>query len=609
MQRRRVTWWPPRGCRGAAPDGAPGQARGPARRPAEGARGRRGGGAAAPGAWTPPGPPPARPSRRRRVTRQRLRSSRGWREDEGFQKRECKKPSVVFKWRLLCPPPGGAPAARGDPEGLRLSSSRCSPAWWSPAAPQLGQGPDSAREEREERSAPEARARRVRTVPTAGRPAPSARTQSTPLPSAPRPPRRAAGSRCWGRRGSPWASSRPPSEVAAAVRVAAALRLPLGAPGRATTSHTRIRAHTLAPCGVSRPRTPPLGGAQRPSPGSRGWRGACNAWVPAPVLRLCATTPAPFGARAWPPALPPLGPRGSRRLPGARRAGLGGGWGPRAPGREAARLRAGESLDVGNSLPARPAERRGRAAAGRGHPGSPCGGRLAPRAACRAAPAGQGAPSRLGSLPSAAIRPPLPRPLALLPRGAARGSPQSCRLGTLRAAGAPARAGGRVQSPAAARRSRRESGRERGSRGGVCARVCESERERGSEGAGARECACLTRGEVCKGRIPSFLPQPLVETRRMQRPPGRSAAPRRAEPQAAAGPGSRSRGAPAPAHRIAPLPRRAGPASPSHGRPSPRKPPGGGAPPSSNPRSARRERPQEGDRLPPSLAAPRKAPV
>lgn len=311
--------------------------------------------------------------------------------------------------------------------------------------------------------------------------------------------------------------------------------------------------------------------------------------------------------RCHPSARGRSGGSGSR----ATRVG-GGGWGPRAPGREEARLRAGESLDVGNSLPACPAKRRGRAGAGRGNPGSPCGGRLAPRAARPAAPAGRGAPSRLGSLPSAAMWPPLPRHPALLPRGAARGSPQSCRLGALRAAGARAPAGGRVRSPAAARRSRRESGRERGSRGGVCARVCEREseraRERGSERAGAREGACLTRGEVCKGRIPSFLPQPLVETPRMQRPPGRSDASRGAAGGRRA-PGPCSGGARVSAPRVAPFPRRAEPASPSHPRPSPRKPPGGGAPPSCNPISMRRERPQEGDRLPPLLAASPETPV
>lgn len=60
-ERPRVTWWLQRGRRGAAPDGAPGLARGPARRPAAGAPGCRGGGAAAPGAWTAPGVPARAP--------------------------------------------------------------------------------------------------------------------------------------------------------------------------------------------------------------------------------------------------------------------------------------------------------------------------------------------------------------------------------------------------------------------------------------------------------------------------------------------------------------------------------------------------------------------
>lgn len=88
----------------------------------------------------------------------------GGREDKRilFQKREGWKHSAGFKRRFLCPPPGGTPAARGDLEGLRVSSSRCSPDWWSAAAPQLGQGPDSAREEGEGRSGTETRVRQVR---------------------------------------------------------------------------------------------------------------------------------------------------------------------------------------------------------------------------------------------------------------------------------------------------------------------------------------------------------------------------------------------------------------------------------------------------------------
>ena len=79
-ERRRVTWRPQRGCRGAAPDGAPGQACGPERRPAVEAPGWRGRGRGRTrGMDGPPGSPPAPPWRRRgRITRQRLGSSGVW---------------------------------------------------------------------------------------------------------------------------------------------------------------------------------------------------------------------------------------------------------------------------------------------------------------------------------------------------------------------------------------------------------------------------------------------------------------------------------------------------------------------------------------------------
>lgn len=84
-ERRPVTWWPQRGRRGAAPDGAPGQARGPERRPAAGALGwRRRGRSCTPGMDGLRGPHPWLPGttvgqitpQRGRITRQRLRSSR-----------------------------------------------------------------------------------------------------------------------------------------------------------------------------------------------------------------------------------------------------------------------------------------------------------------------------------------------------------------------------------------------------------------------------------------------------------------------------------------------------------------------------------------------------
>lgn len=175
--------------------------------------------------------------------------------------------------------------------------------------------------------------------------------------------------------------------------------------------------------------------------------------------------------------------------------------------------------------------------------------------------------------PEPAPRPPLPGPCALparsLPRQRSAGLPRapraltsgsgwaepwSPRLGTPVSHGIPVRSGPgvRLEEP-------RESGSEMGSRGGECARVWRSER--------ARECACLTRGEVCKGRIPSFLPQPLVETRRMQRPPGRSVALCRAAGGRRAGPRSQP-GNPAPRPDRAP-PSPAGPGgsvSPAAGR-------------------------------------------
>lgn len=222
----------------------------------------------------------------------------------------------------------------------------------------------------------------------------------------------------------------PSREVAAAVRVAAAevcLWVPPDAAG--PRAHTHPRAHA-PPCGTSRPWTPPLGGAREPSPGRRGVRGGgVRTLGSQPPRSGCAPPPQPQLARGlglwrrhpWPAGVPEAAGRAAD--------GVGRGWG--AAGRQPAPLRAGKVWTW--ETPSRPTRREEGARRGRrGHLGSPCGGRLAP--------AGQGAPSRPGSLPWAAIRPPLPRHPALLPRGAARGSPQSCRLGTLRGAGAPARA-------------------------------------------------------------------------------------------------------------------------------------------------------------------------
>lgn len=254
----------------------------------------------------------------------------------------------------------------------------------------------------------------------------------------------------------------------------------LGAPGHHATSHTYNRAHTLTPCGISQPRTPPLGGARESSPSSKGW-GAPGTPGPGPGVEAVRPLPTPFPC---PGLAPPLcypsargGPRGSWARSG-RGWGAGGGRGLRAERRFSSAPGKVWTWET-PSLPA-PPRGGGARGPGAGTPATPAaGGSPPPTRRLPAAPAGQGAPSWMGSLSSAAIRPPLPRHPALLPRGAARGSPQSSRLRALREAGAWAPAGGRVRSPAAARRSQRESGRERGSRGGVCARVC----ERGSEGA------------------------------------------------------------------------------------------------------------------------------
>lgn len=99
---------------------------------------------------------------------------------------------------------------------------------------------------------------------------------------------------------------------------------PLGAPGHCTTSHTHTRAHTLTPCGISRPRTPPLGGAREPSPDAGGWGapGTPGSWPP---CLGCAPPPRPLSARGGDPlALSPFGPRAFRRL---RVSSDQGGWG------------------------------------------------------------------------------------------------------------------------------------------------------------------------------------------------------------------------------------------------------------------------------------------
>lgn len=279
----------------------------------------------------------------------------------------------------------------------------------------------------------------------------------------------------------------PPPQVAAAVRVAAA-QVGFWLP----PDTARPRIHKPARTRSRRAVFPGPGPRLWEGPGSRDpvtrGGGSGNLGVPVPVFRLCAPSPAPLGARRWHPALLPLGPRGSRGLPGAQPEGCGGGWEPRAPGREAVQLCAGESLDVGNSLPARPAERRGRAGAGRGQPRYPCGGRLAlPRpappspAGCSSGPGGSlpaGQPS-LGGDPAVPPAAPctltsgsgLGLPPVLPPRGAACGGNPGAggRAGESGARRPPGGAGGRAGA--------------RGEAAAACARVCEGE----SEGVSERE--------------------------------------------------------------------------------------------------------------------------
>lgn len=315
---------------------------------------------------------------------------------------------------------------------------------------------------------------------------------------------------------------------------------------------------------------PPGGAASRAGAAWGGWRecrgpGPYRGWI----LHL-RTPPRAPALHPW--RRHPLPPR-----PGGHPGAQDTGTATPGPGGGRAGLRAGESLDVGKSL----SPRRGRGAGWARFSCCP-GARAAPRRA-RLSPAR--APSRPAASPSGDRLSSRGR-RALLPRGAA-GLHPSPRLGTPASGRIPARSGSGVRSE-----EPRESGSERGSRGGECARVWRSER--------ARECACLTRGEVCKGRIPSFLPQPLVETRRMQRPPGRSAAQRRAAGGRRAGPRTQP-GSPAPAP-TAPLPRLRGPEARTPPSPAAGKPPGECSSSSSQPRSARRERPQEGSGLSPCLA-------
>lgn len=410
----------------------------------------------------------------------------------------------------------------------------------------------------------------------------SAARSATPARTAPR----VAGSRWWALRAS-LPSPRGGRSRACRRGLSASGCPPDAARPRAHThTHTRAHAHAVRYFFGSTPASWEGPGSRNPSRwGGGGWRvSAGNAWVPAPGLRLCASSQPPFGARAWPLALPPGDPRGPA-LCGARQAGLGVGLGGLAggaagSGREAAvGSGAGESLDVGNSLPARPAERRGHAGAGRGTRLPAAGGSRAPhppRAACRATPPARGLPSRPGKPPFGGdLGCPYARRPRALTSGKGPGLPQSCRLGTLRGAGAPARAGRASPSPGGhAPRSRRERAGARRGAAAACARVCVSERARESEGserAGAI-CACLTRGCARDGSLPSSR---SLWWRLGECSARRAGAPRRAEVA-----GGRRAGTPEAGEPRPPPPRSRPPPPPGAGlvppRPRPRTP-GGGA--------------------------------
>lgn len=303
--------------------------------------------------------------------------------------------------------------------------------------------------------------------------------------------RRERGPRRQGRKGPHSLFSSPHPGVAAAARVAAAR--PAHAPARRTRSRRADRRAS--------------GRGREPSRGGAGW--AAGMPGSRPVARLDSPSQHP-SPRAGPSLLaqtPPSSPAWGC-IPELRTQG------PRLRGREVAGLGSAPGKVWTWESPCRPAgegARDGRASAVAPEP-PPRRARLSPARA----------PSRPAASPGG-DRLSIRGRRALLPRGAA-GLHPGPRLGTPASGRILARSGSGVRSE-----EPRESGSERGSRGGECARVWRSER--------ARECACLTRGEVCKGRIPSFLPQPLVETRRMQRPPGRSAAPRRAEPSRRRPPG------------------------------------------------------------------------
>ncbi|XP_025324791.1 collagen alpha-1(I) chain-like [Canis lupus dingo] len=428
-------------------------------------------------------------------------------KQEPSQQREGRKPSGGFNGGVLARHQG-VPCSWGDLGGLRVSSSGRSPAGLEVSSrPRLGQGPDGAREEDEGRSSLGSGPRRS---PVAGhrarpqnpqlalqRPAPGGqspvalrldvrpsgriRVPSRGTRSPSRVPGREGGSAgppagptARGQRGRAGGPARPAPRGGRSRACRRALGRPPGAPDaarpRTHTPRARARAVRYFPAP-----DPASGRGPEPSPGRRGWgRGR----------RL---GPGPRGDRAPPPQ--PLWTRalGPPRRPPAARGGPGGSGraaGGAGVGAEGRGLRADRRLGSAPGkvwtweTPSRPPRREEGARGGRarapglplrrgGSPPAPPAGPLPP---ARGLPPGPPASPRRRSAapPAAPLRPYLgERP------GAAPGPAASGRC--------VRRAGGRVRSPAAARRSRRESGRERGSRGGVCARVCERESE------GARE--------------------------------------------------------------------------------------------------------------------------
>ncbi|XP_070327930.1 collagen alpha-1(I) chain-like [Odocoileus virginianus] len=303
--------------------------------------------------------------------------------------------------------------------------------------------------------------------------------------------------------------------------------------------------------------------------------------------RACRRGLTPFRRAGSAPGAATRRPAGVPAAPRRAAGGVGGGWvGERVGAAGSGQRGGGSALRRGKfgrgKLPPRPPRREEGARGGRARAsGLPLRweARAPPPRAPRRLPGHSrrpgGLPPGRASLPSAAIRPPLTRHPALLPRGAARGSPSPAASG--RCVGREPRRGRAGESGARRppRRSRRESGRERGSRGGVCARVCEreSEGERGTSGGDSENAA------------PAGQERLAAPSRR--RSPGR-------DPEA-------GETRPPPPNRAPPPPPGAGLSVPPSA--ASQEPPGGGAPPASNRRCARRERPPEGCRRPPGLVA------